>query len=193
MGVTVSSSHLVSAAPSSSGEDSSPSAPAPVWVHHRATSPASEPSPAWAPLSVGPQVRAGACSIVGSPQGHSLLQASSCSGVGSSPGCRRGSALPWTSMDCRAQPDPPWSSPQAAGNLCSSAWSTSCPPSALTLGSAGLLLSHILTPLSLLLFHSRFTLLSSVTPEVLPPSLTGLALASSGFVFGTGSVGHGRL
>ena len=37
---------------------------------------------------LSPQVRAGACSIVGSPQGHSLLQASPCSGVVSSLGCR---------------------------------------------------------------------------------------------------------
>jgi len=43
------------------------------------------------------------------------------------------------------------------GSLCSSAWSTSCPPSALTVGSAGLFLSRHLTPLSqLLLVLLRF-------------------------------------
>ena len=58
---------------------------APAWVPHRVTSPASKPALAWAPLSMGPQVLAGACSSTGSPQGHSLLQASTCSGVGSLP------------------------------------------------------------------------------------------------------------
>ena len=37
----------------------------------------------------------------GSPRGHSFLQASTCSGVGSSMGHRRISAPLWTSMDCR--------------------------------------------------------------------------------------------
>jgi len=40
---------------------------------HRVTSPASKPAPAWAPLSTGPQVLAGACSSIGFPQGHNLL------------------------------------------------------------------------------------------------------------------------
>jgi len=56
---------------------------APAWVPHGVTSPASKPAPAWAPLSMSPQVLAGACSNAGSPQGHSLLQASTCSSVGS--------------------------------------------------------------------------------------------------------------
>jgi len=43
---------------------------------HRVTSPDSKPAPAWAPLSTGLQVLAGACSNVDSPRGHSLLQAS---------------------------------------------------------------------------------------------------------------------
>jgi len=149
MGVTVSSSHVVSAAPSSSGGrllmlfpcssvkvpllgDSSPqtsqhesipracssqTAPAlgpfprgavlqeqaaPAWVPHGVTSPASKPPPAWAPLSMGPQVLAGACSSVGLPTGsqppsgiHLLWH-----GVPSM-GCRWISAPPWTSMGCR--------------------------------------------------------------------------------------------
>jgi len=72
---------------------------APVWVPHRVTSPASKLALAWAPLSMGPQVPAGACSSTGSPQGHSLLRASTCSGLGSSTGFRCQSAPPWTSMD----------------------------------------------------------------------------------------------
>jgi len=148
MGVMVSSSHVVSAAPSSSGgglltllpcssvgslppetalhellhRESFPRAAvlhelpqrgsfpraavlqekgAPAWVPHGVTSPASKPAPAWAPLSTQPQVLAGACSSAGFPWGHSLLQASTCSVVGSSTGCRWRSAPPWTSMDCR--------------------------------------------------------------------------------------------
>jgi len=60
---------------------------APAWVPHGLTSPTSKPPPAWAGLSMGPQVLAGAWSSMGSPQGHSFLQASTCSGMGS---------LPWT-------------------------------------------------------------------------------------------------
>jgi len=148
MGAVVSSSHVVSAAPSSSGgrlltlfpcssmgpshrrqsftnfSNVSPShrlqlftncpsvgpfsrgavlqeQAAPAWVPHGVTSPASKPALAWAPLSTGPQVLAGACSSAGSPWGHSLLQASTCSCMGSSPGCRWGSAPPWTFMGCR--------------------------------------------------------------------------------------------
>jgi len=109
MGVTVSSSHAVSVAPSSSGgglltlfpSTSEGSLPQETVLHkllqcasfpwdaalhelpqcgslptgccpsgtgwssvgpHRVTSPASKPAPAWAPLSKGPQVLAGACS-----------------------------------------------------------------------------------------------------------------------------------
>jgi len=43
---------------------------APAWVPHRVTSPARKHALVWAPLSMGPQVLAGACSSVGSPQGH---------------------------------------------------------------------------------------------------------------------------
>jgi len=55
---------------------------APAWV---ATRPASKPAPAWAPLSAGPQVLAGACSSADCSWGHSLLQASTCSSAGSLP------------------------------------------------------------------------------------------------------------
>jgi len=67
---------------------------APAWVpSHRVTSPASKPAPAWAPLSTGPQVLPGACCSVGSPRGHSFLQAFPCSGVGSLPRATGGDLL----------------------------------------------------------------------------------------------------
>jgi len=65
---------------------------------------------------LSPQVLPGACSSTGSPRGHSLLQASTCSGVGSLPRAAGGDLLhcgpPWTAW---AQPASPWSSSQAAG------------------------------------------------------------------------------
>jgi len=70
----------------------------PAWIPHGVTSPASKPVPVWAPLSIGPQVLPGAFSSTAFPQGHSLLQASTCSGMGSSMGCRCISAPLWTSM-----------------------------------------------------------------------------------------------
>jgi len=75
---------------------------APVWVPHRLTSSASKPAPAWAPLSMGPQVLAGACSSTGLPTGSQLpsgIHLLQC-GVPSM-GYRWISALPWTSTDCR--------------------------------------------------------------------------------------------
>jgi len=66
------------------------------------------------------------------------------------------------------------------GNLCSGAWSTSSPPSALTLGSAGVFhIFSILSPATVAVAQQLFPLLKYVIPEALPPSLTGLALASS--------------
>jgi len=130
MGIVVSSSHAVSAGPSSSGllilfhcsstgsllwetvlhklvqREAIPwdavlqERTASVWVAHGVTSPASKPASAWAPLSMGPQVLPGACSGMGF-RGHCLLQASICSIVGSSMGYRWRSALLWTSTDCR--------------------------------------------------------------------------------------------
>ena len=147
MGVWVSSSHVVSATPSSSGGEgltlfpcssvgslpretvlhellqceSFPQAAvlhkllqcgslpwgavlqeqtAPAWVPHGVTSPASKPASVWAPLS--PRVLPGACSSVGFPQGHSLLRASTCSGMGSSMGCRGTACLTMVfTMGCR--------------------------------------------------------------------------------------------
>jgi len=80
------------------------------------TSPDSKPAPAWAHFSTGPQVLVGACSSAGSPRGHSLLQASTCPGVGSLPWAAGGDLLhfghPWTAG---AQLASPWSSSQVAG------------------------------------------------------------------------------
>jgi len=83
----------------------------PAWVPHGVTSPASKPAPAWTPLSTGLQVLAGACSSVGSPQGHSLLQASTSSGMRSLLRATGGDLLhhrpPWVAGE---QPASPWSS-----------------------------------------------------------------------------------
>jgi len=245
MGVAVSSSHVVSAAPSSSGgglltlcpcssvrslswetvlhkllqRESFPRAAtlhelpqhgsfprsavlqeqaAPAWVLHGVTSPARKPAPAWAPLSTGPQVLAGTCSSTGLPTGSQppsdshLLQC----GVYSM-GYRWRSDPLWTSMGCR------WTacltmvfSTSCKGRLSAPA-SQACPPapSSLTLVSAELFLSHLLTPLSRLPFyHSFFPLLKYVIAEVLPPLLIGLALASGGSVLalaGTGFIRDG--
>jgi len=70
-------------------------------VPHRVTSSASKLPPAWSSLSMGPRVLPEACSNTGSPWGHRLLQASTCSGVGFSMGCRWIAAPLWTSMGCR--------------------------------------------------------------------------------------------
>jgi len=150
-------------------------------------------------LSTGPQVLPGACSSAGFPRGHRFLQASTCSSTGSLPRATGGDllhrGLPWAAG---GQPASPWSSPQGCRGKTSAPvpGSPPPPPSSLTLVSAGLFLSHCLTPLCRLLFHHRFfPLLNYVITEALPPSLMGWALASSGSVLepaGTGSVGHGR-
>jgi len=62
-------------------------------------------------LSMGPLVLPEACSSTGSPWGHSLLQACTCSSVGSIPWATGGYLLhrgpPWTAG---GQPASPWSS-----------------------------------------------------------------------------------
>jgi len=159
---------------------------APVWVPRGVRSPASKPALVWTPLSTGPQVLAEACSSGGSPRGHSPLQASTCSGVGSSMGCRSICGPPRTSMGCR-------------GTAClSMVCSTSCrgisaltpaapppPPSSQTLVFAELFLSHILTLLFWLLFCSIFfPFLKYLIPVTLPSLLLmDLALARGGSVW----------
>jgi len=85
------------------------------------------------------------------------------------------------------------------GNLCSSTWSTSSPPSELALVSAELFLSHILTlVICCSCYCANFaeffcSLHNYVIPEVLPPLLMGSAVASRRSVLelaGTGSVRH---
>jgi len=82
---------------------------APAWVPHGVTSPVSN---LLRRGLLGPQVLAGACSITGSPWGHSLLQASTCSGVGSLPRATGGYLLHY---------GPLW----AAGEQPASLWSSS--------------------------------------------------------------------
>jgi len=200
MRVVVRSSHDVSAAPSSSSP--APALPRETLVHEllqqspmgsqalpanllqhgllslQGHSSYQKPAPMWAPHGVTASF------------GHSLLQR------GVLPGLQVGICSPVGLHSCRDSLPSPWSAPWAAGNLCSGAWSTSCPPSALILGSAELFLLHILTHLlTLLLCSSFFPLLKTAIPELLGPSLMGSALASSGSVLelaGIGSVGHGR-
>ena len=128
MGTGVSSSHFVSAVPSSSH-----SSPAPAWdptqgrqfsTNFTSVSPfhrvqyfinCSSVSPAGSQvlpanllqcgflslslsLSTGSQVLPGTCSSTGFPWGHRLIWASTCSGMVSSVGCRWISAPLWTSM-----------------------------------------------------------------------------------------------
>jgi len=171
MGAAVSSSHVGSAAPSSSREDSSPSAPAPAWgpSHGREfctdfshvspshglqlsmTCPSVGPSHGCSPSGTG-------CSSTGLPTGSQLPSGIPLLRCGvPSTGCRWRSAPPWTSIDCR-------------GTAClTMVFITSCkgrlsalasrappPPPSLSLGSAEWFLSHRLAPLSSLPFHHRF-------------------------------------
>jgi len=139
-GAAVSSSHFVSAAPSSSH-----SVPAPAWVPptgrspsgtgcsrvgpHRVTSPASKPALAWAPLSTGPQVLAGACSSTGLPTGSQLPSGIPLLWCWVLHGLQVGICSSWSAPWLQGQP-----APQLQWNLYSSPWITSCPPSALTWG-----------------------------------------------------------
>jgi len=134
---------------------------------------------------------------VGSPWGHNLLQASTCSG--SLPRATGGDLLhhgpPWTA---EGQPALPWSSTRAAKEepLLWHLEHLLPPPSSLTLVSAELFLSHRPTPPSNCPLTTDFflPLLKYVITETLPPLLTGLALASGGSILelaGTGFIRHG--
>lgn len=117
----------------------SPSLIASVGVSHGVTSPDSKPPPSCAPLPMGQQILPGVCSCKGCPwitasfvhppvgvgPLHGLQGNLSCLTMGCSMGCI---------MGCRA----------------TSALASATPPLplSLTLGSAGLLPSHILTPVS---------------------------------------------
>jgi len=85
---------------------------------HGVTSPASKPASAWGPLSTGSQVLVGACSSLGSPQGHNLLQAHPPAPAWGPPwaGAAGGYLLHCVpAWAAGGQPASPWSSPQAAG------------------------------------------------------------------------------
>jgi len=111
-----------------------------------------------------------------------------------STGYRWGSAPPWTSMGCR------WMTcltmvfiTSCKGRLSALASRAPLPPPSLTLVSAELFLSHHLTPLSSLpVFCSFFFPFLHMLPEVLPPSLIGLALASGGSVLEPAGTGFTR-
>jgi len=172
---------------------------APVWISCGVLSPASKPAPAWAPLS--PQghrscqepapvwASHGITAFFGHPPAlvwgpfHGL-QMDICSTMNLHG--LQGDRLPHHGLLHRLQ-----------GNLSSGTWSTSSsPPSSLTLVSAELFLSHSLTPLSCCTYcyTGRFSpQLKYVMPEVLPPSLMGLASASSGSVLEPAgiTIGHG--
>jgi len=111
---------------------------------HGVTRSASKRAPAWAPLSTGPQSWQSLLQR-GLSTGHSLLWASTCSGVGSLPQATCEYLLhhgpPWAAGN---QPASPWFSPQVAGRL-EYLLPLHLP---LTLVSPELFLSRILTPLS---------------------------------------------
>ena len=125
---------------------------------HGVTSPASKPAPAWAPLSTGPQVLAGACSSAVSPRGHSFLQVSTYSSVGS---------LPWGTGGYLLHRGPPWTAGvnlphhglhhKLQGKaLCSDISSTSSPLLLHWPWCLQCCFSHVISLLSLLLSHCRF-------------------------------------
>ena len=127
---------------------------APAWVPRGVTSPASKPASAWAPLSTGPRVRrfcqepapARASHGVTASFGHPPAPAWGPPRAAGGYLLHRG--RPWAAG---GQPAAPWSSPRAAGESLSAPapGAPPPPPSSLTLVSAELFLSHLLTPLSL--------------------------------------------
>ncbi|XP_051644285.1 uncharacterized protein LOC127471428 [Manacus candei] len=113
------------------------------------------------------------------------------------PSCRWISAYLWTSIGCRGTAASPWSAPQATGEP-QLQLPGACPPSPslLTLMSAELFLSHILTPLfsecNYICTVSFFYPLQYIITEVLLPSLMGLALTSSRSVLESAVIGSVR-
>ena len=142
---------------------------------------------------MGPQVLPGACSGVGSPWGHSFLQASPCSSVGSIPWAAGGDLLhrgpPWAAG---AQPASPWSSSRAAREESLLRHLEHLLPLLHQPWYLQSFLSHRLTAVPPRGFSLPF--LKYVIPEALPPAPSGLALGSCGSVSepaGTGSVRPG--
>jgi len=152
---------------------------APAWVPHRVTSPASKPALAWAPLSKGPGRNLLQCRL---PTGSQPPPGIPCSDMGSSLGCRWVSAPLWASMGCRDTACLTMvCSRGCRGTSALAPGAPPAPPSALIVVSAGLVLSHSLTPLSCCRFFF-FIPFKYVIPEALQPSLMGSALASGGSV-----------
>jgi len=135
------------------------------------TSPVSKPASAWAPLSTGLQVLAGACSSAGSSAGSQLPSGINLLWCGvPSTGYRWISAPLWTSMGCRGTTCLTMVfSMSCKGRLCAPA--SGAPPRR----------PASLTLVSVELFRFPtvfFPLLKYVIPEALPPLLMGSALAS---------------
>ena len=124
------------------------SAEGPLWSYKSSQQ---KPAPVWASLSVGPQVLSGACSST------CLLRASTCSGVGSSMGCRWRCASLWAAG---GQPASTRLSPGAAGEPCSGIWSTSSFFAGLCVRRV---LSHILIRFFRLLLHGGFFMLNMLS------------------------------
>jgi len=191
MGVVFSSSH-VSAAPSSSREDSSHSSLAPAWgpSHGRQSSMnVSKVSPSHrlqffmnllqCGSSAGSQVLPANLLQSGllSPWGYSLLRASTCSSVGSCMGCRWISAPLWTSMGCRGTASLTMVFSMGCRGISAlsllSPWTTNFPSFFTDLRVCRVVLltcSH-----SSVSHCSFFLLLTYVIPEVLPSLLQNLA------------------
>jgi len=97
-------------------------------------------------LSMGPQALPRTCSNVYFHQGQSLLWASTCCGVGSSPGCRWVSLPPLASMGCRGTACLTTVFTTGCRGISALAPATPPPPlCSLTLVSAELFLSCVLT------------------------------------------------
>jgi len=167
---------------------------------HRVTSPTSKLAPAWAPLSTGLQVLAGACCSAGLLMG-SQPSSGICllwHGVPST-GCRWISAPPWTSMGCRGTTCLTMVFISSCkGRLSAPMFQAPPPPSFFTdLGFCRVIsftLSHsfLSTAVSLQVFF--LLILKYVITEVLPSLLIGLAMGSGGSILepsGTVFIRHG--
>ena len=116
----------------------------------------------------------------GSSTGGSLHRCrATCSTVVSSTGCSVGTLLhrgtPWAAG---GHPASPWSSPQAAGDFCSGAWSTSPPPSTLTLAPARLFLTPLTLPAAVA--QQFFPVLNMLSQRRKTTSLIGSDLEKNG-------------
>jgi len=219
MGFAVSSAHVDSAAPSSSHSalapawalptGDSPPRTAPVWVLPMGCSPSGTGC-----SSVGPPRGHKPCQQTCSTVGSSLHEATGPARSLLQCGLPTGShppapawGHPWAAGRDLLHREPPWAAGHSLphqgllhglqGNLCPDAWSTSTPSFCTDLGvcrAVSLTSSHFSLLLEKCTYRGFSRFLNDVIPEVLPPSLVGSALASSGSVLelaGFGSIGHG--